>query len=189
MIGINDKQCQTRIYLKQQLQIFVSILQGNKYTINIITFSISLLLVFSLCSFPHFLPYFYLKWFLLGFSNFNYLFTSKKLIINNIIIYWKNIFFLIHKYMPQMCHWSSSYPSKQNKMKQSNFVSMKLSLVPALLLLTVLLFYQHQSSPNLNSITLSSLAHATSLAPSPSMSMEFSTPSSNVTLIPSSQKV
>ncbi|XP_056861601.1 probable glycosyltransferase At5g20260 [Raphanus sativus] len=73
-------------------------------------------------------------------------------------------------------------------MKQSNFVSMKLSLVPAFLLLTVLLFYQHQSSPNLNSITLSSLAHATSLAPSPSMSMEFSTPSSNVTLIPSSQK-
>ncbi|KAF8084254.1 hypothetical protein N665_0727s0021 [Sinapis alba] len=72
-------------------------------------------------------------------------------------------------------------------MKQSNFVFMKFSLAPALLILLVLLlFYQHHSSPNLNSITLSSFSHATSLAPSPSpsMSMEFSIPSSNVTLTP-----
>ncbi|KAL0709806.1 hypothetical protein Bca4012_016784 [Brassica carinata] len=75
-------------------------------------------------------------------------------------------------------------------MKHSNFVSMKFSLATALLFLTVLLFYQHHSSPNLNLITLSSFSHTTSLAPSPSpsMSMEFSSPSSNVTLTPGAQK-
>ncbi|WZZ38712.1 hypothetical protein YC2023_034971 [Brassica napus] len=67
---------------------------------------------------------------------------------------------------------------------------MKFSLATALILLIILLFYQHLSSLNLNLITLSSLFHATSLAPSPSpsMSMEFSILSSNVTLTPGAQK-
>ncbi|XP_009120823.1 probable glycosyltransferase At5g20260 [Brassica rapa] len=75
-------------------------------------------------------------------------------------------------------------------MKQSDFFPMRFSLAPTLLLLVLLLFYQHHSSSNLNSNTLSSFVDATSLAlsPSPFLSMEFSSHSSNFTLIPSAQK-
>ncbi|XP_010454331.2 PREDICTED: probable glycosyltransferase At5g20260 [Camelina sativa] len=76
-------------------------------------------------------------------------------------------------------------------MIQSNFVNMKFSLAPTLVLLVLLLFYQHHSSsPNLNANVLSSFVDATSIvAPSPSssMSMEFSIASSNFTLISSPQ--
>ncbi|XP_023635868.1 probable glycosyltransferase At5g20260 isoform X2 [Capsella rubella] len=78
-------------------------------------------------------------------------------------------------------------------MKQSDFVNMKFSLAPTLVLLVLLLLYQHHSSPsNLNSNVLSSIfVDATFIvapSPSPSMSMEFSiAASSNFTLTSSPQ--